>query len=70
MAEHREELVFTAIRADGCLDSRASESPQPIAPRDESLGLYDAGARRVPDDNIRVVYRLLSVERSAGKEWS
>jgi hypothetical protein len=38
-------------------------------PRDEWLGPYEAAGRSVPDDNIPVVYGLLSVERIAGGEW-
>ena len=69
MAEHREELILTAICGDKLLDSRPSESPWPAVPRDERLRLYEAAGRCVPDDNIPVVYGQLSVERIAGGEW-
>jgi len=59
MAEHREELVFTAIRGNEFFDSRANESPWPVAPRDEWIGAYEAaGVRELP-----------SVEPIAGGEW-
>jgi hypothetical protein len=68
MAQHRQELVFAPIRADELLDSRASEPPWPITPRD-GCGPYEAAGRCVSDVNIPAVYGLSSLEPIEGGEW-